>query len=188
MHKMCTYIHIYIYIYIYICIGAMIVWGCCWRLSYAGVTHINVTTAYQCVTFMSHGTHTQKRHHPPDPISHVCSLTGKSICRKCFTSRSVQIFKIMFRRFLFSRIWSSAQDHALLVLLLNLVGFFMSRWQNLPVGNDLYWRCTSFEKAGPALKYFTWLIGTGGSHEWHRVTQRIQQYPRVTHITSQVLV
>jgi len=40
-----------------------------------------------------------------------------------FTHRPVQIFKIMFRRFLFSRIWSSAQDHALLVLLLNLVGF-----------------------------------------------------------------
>ena len=84
---------------------------------------------------------------PPDPISHVCSLTGEQICRKYFTSRSVQIFKIVFRRFWFSRIWSSTQDHALLVKLLNLVGFFISTWQNLSGGNDLYWRCTSFEKA-----------------------------------------
>ena len=53
----------------------------------------------------------------------------------------------MFRRFYFSRIWSSAQDHAVLVLLLNLVGVFISTWQNLSGANDLYWRCTSFEKA-----------------------------------------
>ena len=53
----------------------------------------------------------------------------------------------MFRRFLFSRIWSSAQDHALLVLLLNLVGVFIPTWQNASGGNDLYWQCTSFEKA-----------------------------------------
>jgi len=52
----------------------------------------------------------------------------------------------MFRRFSFSRIWSSAQDHALLDLLLNLVGFLIFTWQNLSGGNDLYWRCTSFEK------------------------------------------
>jgi len=43
-------------------------------------------------------------HLPPDPISHVCSLTATSISRKHFTYRPVQIFKIMFRRFLFSRI------------------------------------------------------------------------------------
>ena len=36
---------------------------------------------------------------PPNPISHVCSLTGKYISRKHFTYRPVQIFKIMFRRF-----------------------------------------------------------------------------------------
>jgi len=50
---------------------------------------------------------------PPDPINHVCSLTGKWISEKCFTYRSVQIFKIIFWRFLFSRIWSSAQDYVL---------------------------------------------------------------------------
>ena len=30
---------------------------------------------------------------PPDPISHVCSLTGKCISRKHFIYRPVQIFK-----------------------------------------------------------------------------------------------
>jgi len=43
--------------------------------------------------------------------------------------------------------------------------FWISTWQNLSDGNDLYWRCTSFEKgisAEPALKYFTWFIGAGG--------------------------
>jgi len=73
--------------------------------------------------------------------------------------------KVMFRRFLFSRIWSSAQDYAVMGLLLNPVVFWISTWQNLSGGNDLYWRCTSFWKgisAGPALKYFTWFIGAGG--------------------------
>jgi len=41
---------------------------------------------------------------PPDPINHVCSLTGKYISKINFTYCPVQIYKIMFRRFLFSRI------------------------------------------------------------------------------------
>jgi len=41
---------------------------------------------------------------PPDPINHVCSLTGKKISGEYFTYLPVQIFKIMFQRFLFSRI------------------------------------------------------------------------------------
>jgi len=68
---------------------------------------------------------------PPDPISPVCSLTGKYILLKHFTYRKVQIFKIILRRFLFSKIWSSTQDYALLVWLLNAVCFFISyrpRW------------------------------------------------------------
>jgi len=71
----------------------------------------------------------------------------------------------MFRRFLFSRIWSSAQDHALLDLLLNLVVFFIStrpRWSD---GNDLNHSCTSFEGASwvdQSLNIFTWFIGAGG--------------------------
>jgi len=102
---------------------------------------------------------------PPDSISHVCSLTCKSISQKYFTYRPVQIFKIMFQRFLFSRIWSSAQDHALLDLLLNLVGLFIftrPRWSG---GNDLYHSCTSFEGAsrgGQPFNIFTWFIGAGG--------------------------
>jgi len=69
----------------------------------------------------------------------------------------------MFKRFLFSGIWSSAQDHAVLVLFLNLVGFFISTaWSD---GNVLYHSCTSFEGAsrgGQPLNIFTWFIGAGG--------------------------
>jgi len=71
----------------------------------------------------------------------------------------------MFRRFLFSRISSSAQDHAVLVLLLNLVGFFISTWPRWSDGNVLYHSCTSFEGASPGgqpLNIFTWFIGAGG--------------------------
>jgi len=71
----------------------------------------------------------------------------------------------MFRRFLFFRIWSSAQDHSVLVLLLNLVGFFISAWPRWSRGNVLYHSCTSFEGAslgGQPLNIFTWFIGAGG--------------------------
>jgi len=57
----------------------------------------------------------------------------------------VQIYKIIFRRFLFSRIWSTAQDYAVLGLLLNPVVFLISAWQNLPDGND-FWVQTSIVK------------------------------------------
>ena len=36
---------------------------------------------------------------PPDPINHVYSLPGKYMSQKHFTYPSVQIFKILFRRF-----------------------------------------------------------------------------------------
>jgi len=58
-----------------------------------------------------------------------------------FTYRSVQIFKIIFRRFLFFRIWSSAQDYALMDLVLNPVVIWISTWQNVSVWNDLYQSC-----------------------------------------------
>ena len=82
----------------------------------------------------------------------------------------------MFRRFLFSRIWSSAQDYAVLRLLLNPVvisGFITQpsyvldfhltecvrrKWFVLAVYQ--FWKGIS---AGLALKYFTWFIGAGGS-------------------------
>jgi len=71
----------------------------------------------------------------------------------------------MFRRFLFSRIWSSAQDHAVLVLLQNLVSFFISIWPRRSGGNDLYHSCTSVQGAsrgGQPLNIFTWFTGAGG--------------------------
>jgi len=103
-----------------------------------------------------------------DPINHVYSLPGKYIAKKCFTYRSIQIFKIMFWGFIFknpTKIWSSAQDHALIHLLLNTVGFFISVRRNLPYRNDLYSSCTSFQGAssrGKPLNIFTWFIGSGG--------------------------
>jgi len=129
--------------------------------------YVYLQDAFMTCTRYIHNTRTTYIHNtcPPDPISNVCSLTGKYISRKHFTYRSVQIFKIMFRRFLFSRIWSSAQDHALLVLLLNLVGFFIPTRPRWSVGNDLYHSCTSFEGAsrrGQPLNIFTWFIGAGG--------------------------
>jgi len=71
----------------------------------------------------------------------------------------------MFRRFLFSRIWSSAQDHAVLALFLNLVGFFISTWPRWSDGNVLYHSCTTFEGAsreGQPLNIWIWFIGAGG--------------------------
>jgi len=83
--------------------------------------------------------------------------------KKYFTYRSVQILKILFRKF-FSRIWSSAQDHVLLDLLLNIVGLFISAWQKsvrrkcfVP---QLYQLRRSISE-GPALKYF-YMIHRGG--------------------------
>ena len=40
------------------------------------------------------------QHYPPDPINHVCSLTGRWISKNHFTYRSVQIFKILFQGFI----------------------------------------------------------------------------------------
>jgi len=66
---------------------------------------------------------------------------------------------------LFSRIWSSAQDHAVLVLLLNLIGFFISTRSIWSGGDVLYHTCTSSEGAsrrGQPLSIFKWFIGVGG--------------------------
>jgi len=71
----------------------------------------------------------------------------------------------MFRRFLFSRIRSSAQDHAVLVLSLNLVGVFISVWPRWSSENDFCHSCTSLEGAsrgGQTLNTFTWFKGAGG--------------------------
>ena len=81
-----------------------------------------------------------------------------------FTSCPVQIYKIMLRRFLFSRIWSSAQDYAVLGLLLNPVGFWISVWQicqleMICIGSILVLKR---HFGGASLQYFTWFIGAGG--------------------------
>ena len=43
----------------------------------------------------------------------------------------------LLRRIRCSKIWSSAQDHALLVLLLNMIEPFISAWPRCSGGNDL---------------------------------------------------
>jgi len=81
----------------------------------------------------------------------------------------------MFWRFLFSKISSSAQDHAVLVLLLSLVGLFISARPRWSGGNILYHSCTSFEGAsrwGEPFNIFTWFIGSGG-YIHRRITHRI---------------
>ena len=65
---------------------------------------------------------------------------------------------------LFPRIWSSAQDCAVLCCLLNPVVFLISAWQKSVRRNWFVlvvyqvWKGIS---AGPALKYFTWFIVAG---------------------------
>jgi len=78
---------------------------------------------------------------------------------------AVRFGQVLPERFLFSRIWSSTQDHAVLVLLLNLVGFFISTWPRWSGGNILYHSCTRFEGASRGvqrLNSLTWFIGAGG--------------------------
>ena len=73
--------------------------------------------------------------------------------------------KIMFWRFLFPRLWSSAQDHAVLVWLLNLIRFFHFHQTTL-----VWWKCFvpqlyQFRRAswgGQPLNIFTWFIRAGG--------------------------
>ena len=73
--------------------------------------------------------------------------------------------------------WSSAQHHAVIVLLLNLVGFFISTRPRWSTGNVLYHSCTSFEGAsrgGQPLNIFTWLIGAVGY--WPKVKVLLEDF------------
>ena len=80
--------------------------------------------------------------------------------QKYFTYPSVQIFKILFRGFILknpTKIRFSAQDHAVLLLLPNAVGFFISArqksaWWKWFVPKLYQHRRGILE--GPALKYF----------------------------------
>jgi len=100
---------------------------------------------------------------PPDPISDVCSLTGKCISWEHFTYCPVQIFKIMFRRFLFSLILSTRScvtgfiTQSGWVFHFRLTESVSSKWVVLAV-----YQFRKGISAGPALKYFTWFIGAGG--------------------------
>jgi len=102
--------------------------------------------------------------YPPNPITHVCSLTGKTISRNHSTHRSVTYFESCSGDFIL-RIWSSAQDYAELGLLLNPVVFLISAWQNsvrrkwFVLAVYQVWKGIS---AWPALKCFTLFIGAGG--------------------------
>ena len=87
--------------------------------------------------------------------------------KKYLTYRSVQIFKMLFQvpRILCSRIWSSAQDCAVLVLFLNIVEWLISTRSIWSGGNVLYQTYTSPERAnrrGWPLNIFSWFIGSGG--------------------------
>jgi len=84
------------------------------------------------MTYKKNVTYVMRILYLPDPINHACSLPAKYISKKHFTYRSTQIFRIMFQGFILknpTKIWSSAPDHALLHLLLNTVGFFISARQ-----------------------------------------------------------
>jgi len=64
-----------------------------------------------------------------------------------------------------SKIWSSAQDYAVLVVLLNMVESFISAWPKRSGGNDLYQLGTSSQKAngrGWPFNIFEWFIGNWG--------------------------
>jgi len=68
-------------------------------------------------------------------------------------------------RILSSRIWSSSQDYAVLVLFLNMVESLISTWPKWSGWNIVYQACTSSERAiwrGWPLNIFTSCIGAGG--------------------------
>ena len=113
-------------------------------------------------------------------ITYMCCPTQSIICipflvNKCHKSISLilqyKYLKSFSEDFILKnpkKIGFSAQDHAVLLILLNIVGFFISARQmlassfppgrNLPGGNDLYHSCTSIEEAswrGHPLNIFT---------------------------------
>jgi len=76
----------------------------------------------------------------------------------------------------FSRIWSSAEYHVVLVLLLNLVGFFISTQPKWSGGNVLYKWGTSPEWASRGdqpLTIFAWFMGSGVYSNTHELSLHI---------------
>jgi len=73
-------------------------------------------------------------------------------------------------REIFSRIWSSAQDHAVLVLFLNIVGFVISAWQKSVRRKYFVPQLYQLRRGiseGPALKYFYMIHRGGQIHDYH---------------------
>jgi len=62
--------------------------------------------------------------------------------RKSFTYLSVQIFKIIPEIFILQNLILRTRSCGT-GFITQSIGFFISIWQNLSDGNDLYWRCTS---------------------------------------------
>ena len=115
----------------------------------------------------------------PDPINHVCSLTGKQISEIHFTDRSVQYLKscsgdlILQNLILRTKLCGTGFiSQPSCVFDFHLTESVRSKWFVLAVYH--FWKGIS---AGPALKYFTWFIGAGG-----HITRRIH-VSSVIHIT-----
>ena len=196
-----THMNDYMYIYIFI------------HLSH--VTHMKSRHTYECLyvyiyiyicIYMSRVTHMKSRH-TPDQINDLCSLTGQQIWRTYFTHYSVQILKILLRKF-FIRIWSSAQDCAVMFLFLNIVELYervMSRicmshvtlfiiqhcWVvDFHLTNMIRRKCfvpvryqpPKSKLAGLASKYF-YMIHRVGRYEWW-VMSHVWIMGRVTHMNN----
>jgi len=143
------------------------------------VTHMNDSRqTYEWVTShicISHVTHVNESRHTHECvpshiwISHVTRMTARPnqsfmfpywcvyFTIFFFTDSSVQILSSY-------RIWSSAQEYALLGLFLDIVESLVSAWPKWSGVNILYQACTSSERAnrwGWPLNIFTWFIGAG---------------------------
>jgi len=106
-----------------------------------------------------------KSRYPPDPIYDVCYLSGIQISRNYLIHHSVQIFDTV-QRTRSPKIWFSAQDDAVLVLLFNMVECFISAWPKWSDGNDLSQSGTSSRRVdhwGWPFNIFNWFRGSGGS-------------------------
>jgi len=150
----CVYLYMYIFIYVHIFSNIyMHVYIATWDWPVSKRQRCMYEFEYTCIyvylyiyIYVCIYAYIQYMYIPPDPINDLCSLTGKSISEKCFTYRSVQIFQILFGRF-YSSESDPPQGHVVLVLLLNLVGFFISTRPKWSGGNVVYHWGTSSEGA-----------------------------------------
>jgi len=221
-----TYECLYVYIHIYLCIWVMShIWSHGTHMNdymyiyifihLSHVTHMKSRHTYECLyvyiyiyicIYMSRVTHMKSRH-KPDQINDLCSLTGQQIWRTYFTHYSVQILKILLRK-IFIRIWSSAQDCAVMFLFLNIVELYervMSRicmshvtlfiiqhcWVvDFHLTNMIRRKCfvpvryqpPKSKLAGLASKYFYMIHRVGRYESW--VMSHVWIMGRVTHMNN----